>query len=907
MHIRVPWGVAEVPLEPKFQRRLGGPRLSRPFVDREELIDGFWQALGRKDLSKPKVLVYHGLGGIGKSRLRRELKERLQNTDPQPAWAEVDFSLPSLRDPETALFSLRRELRDQHNLHFPTFDLVYAYLWRLSRPNAAPYEQGRPLFEAGTLASMLIAAAGMPLAIFINKAAESGSKAVKAWWTKRGREDLQELTRLEPSEISERLPVYLAEDVLDYFEDGKHRLVLFFDTHEALLQDIRSEEQRLLRDEWLRELVLQLPPALFVILGREPLAWAHLDPEWESVLEQYEIRELPEHYCRQFLGAATLTDLPLQNQILKEAKGVPFLLDLTVDTVEEMERMGKELGAEELVRHEPQAEYKLAERFLRYLSPPEQATVEVLSIPRFFEEALFKDLVATFQTQLPLNQFTEICRFSFITERSPGIFVMHDLMWEALEARLKRHNPERLQTIHQFLFRRYDQKLEGVEAKQITPEHERALLEALYHAPQAVGLEQTLEWFMRRADIFCWASRASVLIAPYDQLVREAEEELGPHHFRTWAVFCKAAEANRYQGKREEAERLARRAVCSCEETVGPESPSLAIPLLRLGSTIYDSFGPHHIEKAEELARRSLRLLELDPGLDEHAYAESLQFLGFLCFVRGAFLEAENYCKAALELCRRINYGYREAWVSRDLAVLYDLGGWYTKGEEAYHEALDTAVRILGEGSGLAAEVQRDWAELKMRQGHFSEAEPRLKAALETWNRLDWSPAWSVEAYGTLAEVQIYQGKYGEAEENLREAAQLAETLVPSENMSRGWIQGLTGWLRVKVGRLEEGERLLEQAWELAVRVCPPGHSYLFPPLIYIGELRRRQGRYEQADEALREALEIVQTHLRPDHPRAGEILLVLATLRDEQGRTAEAEELRAQGRAMREKEGCIC
>ena len=144
------------------------------------LIDAFWQALGRQDLSKPKVLVYYGLGGIGKSRLRRELKERLKEADPQPAWAEVDFSLPSLRDPETALFSIRRELRDQHNLHFPTFDLVYAYLWKLSRPNAAPFEQGRPLFEAGTLASMLLAAAGMPLAIFVTHAAESGSKAVKS-------------------------------------------------------------------------------------------------------------------------------------------------------------------------------------------------------------------------------------------------------------------------------------------------------------------------------------------------------------------------------------------------------------------------------------------------------------------------------------------------------------------------------------------------------------------------------------------------------------------------------------------------------------------------------------------------------------------------------------------------------
>ena len=391
------------------------------------------------------------------------------------------------------------------------------------------------------MAALLLAATGVPLTTFTVKAVAAGSKTVKKWWIKRGREDLEEVARLEPQEISERLPVYLAEDIRDYFEEGEHRLVLFFDTHEALLQDIRSEEQRLLRDEWLRELVLQLPPALFVILGREPLAWAHLDPEWESVLEQHEIKELPEHDARQFLGAASLTDLSLQNQILKEAKGVPFLLDLTVDTLEEMRRSGKTVGAEELSRHEPEAEYKLAERFLRYLSPAEQDTVEVLAVPRFFDETLFKDLVTSFHTQLSLDQFREICRFSFMSERSPGVFQMHDLMWEALEERLKKRDPERLKAIHLFLFQRYDQKLEGLEPKDIGPEHEQALLEAFYHAPEAVGLADTVEWFIRRADVFFRRPAIRLLLAPYDQLVRDAEDQLGPQHPQTWAAMGEAA------------------------------------------------------------------------------------------------------------------------------------------------------------------------------------------------------------------------------------------------------------------------------------------------------------------------------------------------------------------------------
>lgn len=55
-------GVASVPLEPKFQRNLGGPNLSRPFVNRRELVNAFWLALGRHDLSRPKVLDHFGQG-----------------------------------------------------------------------------------------------------------------------------------------------------------------------------------------------------------------------------------------------------------------------------------------------------------------------------------------------------------------------------------------------------------------------------------------------------------------------------------------------------------------------------------------------------------------------------------------------------------------------------------------------------------------------------------------------------------------------------------------------------------------------------------------------------------------------------------------------------------------------------
>lgn len=45
----------------------------RPFVDREEYIQAFKDALESIREKARSVLIYHGVAGIGKTRLRKEL------------------------------------------------------------------------------------------------------------------------------------------------------------------------------------------------------------------------------------------------------------------------------------------------------------------------------------------------------------------------------------------------------------------------------------------------------------------------------------------------------------------------------------------------------------------------------------------------------------------------------------------------------------------------------------------------------------------------------------------------------------------------------------------------------------------------------------------------------------------
>ncbi len=68
----------------------------RPFIDREEFIQAFKDALESIREKQRSVLVYHGVGGIGKTSLRKELPKVIEKHNESHRnfrilWAVVDF------------------------------------------------------------------------------------------------------------------------------------------------------------------------------------------------------------------------------------------------------------------------------------------------------------------------------------------------------------------------------------------------------------------------------------------------------------------------------------------------------------------------------------------------------------------------------------------------------------------------------------------------------------------------------------------------------------------------------------------------------------------------------------------------------------------------------------------------
>jgi hypothetical protein len=109
-------------------------------------------------------------------------------------------------------------------------------------------------------------------------------------------------------------------------------------------------------------------------------------------------------------------------------------------------------------------------------TPSELETLKVLAGPRAFDRDLFAALVERFRTGFPLTRFDDLCGLSIIEPGADGRFRLHALMREHLRADL----PDALRAeLDGFLFDWFDARCQPPSPREVTPEHEAALTEAV--------------------------------------------------------------------------------------------------------------------------------------------------------------------------------------------------------------------------------------------------------------------------------------------------------------------------------------------------------------------------------------------------------------------------------------------
>ena len=323
-------------------------------------------------MPRKNVLVYYGVGGIGKTTLSEELERRFagryqDGRNRERAAIRFDFAESSAFDMESYVLRLRAGLGHlAGNWH--AFDVAFSVYWERAHPgepldefinrDSALRRVARSIGLSEQIAATLNDAFGSALPGVIRAAhALSGLLYTQAKKVIVGHRILRDCgllgDLLEADADIETLsyfPYLLAWD-LDRLARPHPRTLVLLDTWEQVTARTTREMER-----WLQRSVFLMPNVLFVITGRNRLDWADLKQTTEldfvgprrwPLLQAGHSGEEPRQHLVGYLSAAdadsylvsalTEEDRPaipagIRQRIVTASSGLPLYLDLAVTT-----------------------------------------------------------------------------------------------------------------------------------------------------------------------------------------------------------------------------------------------------------------------------------------------------------------------------------------------------------------------------------------------------------------------------------------------------------------------------------------------------------------------------------------------------------------------------------------------
>lgn len=432
------------------------------YTNVEHLRDLFNQMLLAPSLSK-RLLIIHGVGGVGKSSLLRMFRLHCKGVRVPVALASGDD--PDVRSTVDVLAEWADELKAQ-DVKLPSFAKDYQH--RRALQARVDSEASKVAKKAGTAVAKTAAETALStipgLGPILGKLGGVGVEALMDWLLGKGftKPDVDLL--LDPEK---RLTDDFLEDLSGIA--STQRVVLMLDTY----------EQMTTYDNWMRECAQRLHPnVLLVIAGREMVNWDRLWPGWLAHAEPHALEPMTPGAMRELVRRYYATQVggepdPVQvEKIIRFARGLPMAVTTAVrlwvkyrHEVQDFEEVEANV-LDELVR-------RLREGVPSAMVPLLEAAATV----RYFN----KEILRAVADQKDIDvAYGELRRFPFVKggkEAALPILRMHDSVREFLDRGVHVDDPERYRELH----RRAEVYFETRLSKATGEETERLGLERLYH------------------------------------------------------------------------------------------------------------------------------------------------------------------------------------------------------------------------------------------------------------------------------------------------------------------------------------------------------------------------------------------------------------------------------------------
>lgn len=432
------------------------------------------------------VIMYYGVGGIGKSSLQEQLKKDLLEMEPDALYSTVDFKDITFHSAPRALLELVREVKYKRRIQFPHFEIAYSIYFYKRNPDITFNEKKMPFAKELDIVTTIISQLdGLGVAGIVSGIVGKIYETKKNWnLDKEVKEYLIELEHASVQDIEEQLVAFFAYDLQRAIE--KHQIpstVIFLDTFEALWSGVSNKTIVHTKDQWVRDLVASSPNVLFVICGREYLEWETYDSDWKEIIQHYRIDNLDYTYAFEFLKECGVEEEEIRQKMIDSSGGYPYHLNLSVDTYFEMKNRGEEIDPSRFGSNHRE----ILDRFLQYLTDEEIETLKVLSIARFYDNDLFEYLLTEHPTGYAITKFDEFNKFSFVTSESDKQFI-HTLMRQNM---LEYSSKDFIKRVHQTLANYYGEK--AIEEQQWEKEIQY-LREQIYHQKSSISKVEYKDW-----------------------------------------------------------------------------------------------------------------------------------------------------------------------------------------------------------------------------------------------------------------------------------------------------------------------------------------------------------------------------------------------------------------------------
>jgi tetratricopeptide (TPR) repeat protein len=442
--------------------------LQNYFTDVEHLRGMFKQWLAAPALPK-RMLVIHGVGGVGKSSLLRMFRLHCKSVG-------VPVALASGDEQKSALEVLTRWADDlkADGVRLPEFDKTFQQYRAIQAKveNEATKVAGKLAKTAAATVVETVASTIPGIGPLLGKLGGMGAEALVDWL--RGfltKPDIDLL--LDPAKK-------LTADFLADLQKvaNRRRIVLMLDTF----------EQMTALEDWAREVAQQLPAnVLLVIAGRALPNWDRAWPGWMANAQVEELKPMSEDDMRELVRRyyATLRggepDPKQVEAIIRFARGLPMVV---TSAVQLWVRYPDTVGDFQAIK--PYVVADLVDRLMEGVPKAIVPALEAAAIVRWFDQPILRAVMAQEDVS---EVYNELRRFPFVRTRAEGL-ALHDAVREIMDENLRVQDAERHRELHERAAA-YFEKQAG-KAKRET-EKESFILERLYHLIRGGNESQAIE------------------------------------------------------------------------------------------------------------------------------------------------------------------------------------------------------------------------------------------------------------------------------------------------------------------------------------------------------------------------------------------------------------------------------